>query len=65
MPESPGHLLQIFVLWQQCPRTVGCAPYRTLQANTENSRGIVLPLVRLLGDLPAATGRFALLLSPG
>ena len=26
------------------------------QANTENSRGIVQPLVRLLGDLPAATG---------
>ena len=27
-----------------------------MQANTENSRGIVLPLVRLLGDLPSAVG---------
>jgi len=33
-----------------------CGALPSVQANTENSRGIVLPLVRLLGDLPSAVG---------
>jgi F-type H+-transporting ATPase subunit gamma len=37
-------------------KMVAASKMRSAQANTENSRGIVQPLVRLLGDLPAATG---------
>jgi len=35
---------------------VAASKMRSAQVNTENSRGIVQPLVRLLGDLPAAEG---------
>ncbi|PSC70627.1 ATP synthase subunit mitochondrial [Micractinium conductrix] len=37
-------------------KMVAASKMRSAQANTENSRGIVTPLVRLLGDLPAAEG---------
>lgn len=37
-------------------KMVAASKMRSAQVNTENSRGIVAPLVRLLGDLPAAEG---------
>ena len=37
-------------------KMVAASKMRSAQVNTENSRGIVQPLVRLLGDLPAAEG---------
>lgn len=37
-------------------KMVAASKMRSAQVNTENSRGIVAPLVRLLGDLPAAQG---------
>lgn len=37
-------------------KMVAASKMRAAQANTENSRGIVQPLVRLLGDLPAVEG---------
>ena len=37
-------------------KMVAASKMRSAQASTENSRGIVQPLIRLLGDLPAAEG---------
>ena len=37
-------------------KMVAASKMRSAQAATEQSRGIVLPFLRLLGDLPAAEG---------
>ena len=50
--KSVGNIQKI----TKAMKMVAASKMRSAQASTENSRGIVQPLIRLLGDLPAAEG---------